>query len=124
MRHPMDYYGHGESMESRTYARYERVLEALKNVPLSEFTVGQLRDIHRLVAREWDLFEVLERLEALAQERSRAFRHGAFVRYKKGPKGKAIITSHPRRGTRLVHVKGPRGWSGWANIDELEVVPP
>lgn len=128
MGHPMEDYWLGERMaRDRKHARYERVLEALKDVPLSEFTVGQLWDIHRLVAREWGATEVLERLELLVQERARTFRHGMFVRYKnpkKGQRGRGIITSYPRRGSRTVYVQGPRGWAGWARVDELEVVPP
>lgn len=128
MGHPMEDYYLAEGMaRERKHTRYEHVLEALKDVPLAEFTVGQLWDIHRLVAREWGATEVLERLEALVQERARTFRHGMFVRYKnpkKGQRGRGIITSYPRRGSRIVYVQGPRGWAGWARVDELEVVPP
>lgn len=111
--------------------RYERVMEALKDVPLSEFTVGQLSDLHYLVSRDWGMSggspQTLERLERLVEERSCQLKHGMFVRYKnpkKGQRGKGIITSRPRRGTQLVYVQGPRGWAGWARVDELEVVPP
>lgn len=115
----------------RGNARFEQVMEALKDVPLSEFTVGQLRDLHYLVSRDWSMtggsLQVLERFEKLVEERSRQLKHGMFVRYKnpkKGQRGKGIITSRPRRGTQLVYVQGPRGWAGWARVDELEVVPP
>jgi len=128
MGHPMEDYYLAEGMaRERKHTRYERVLEALKDVPLAEFTVGQLWDIHRLVAREWGATEVLERLELLVQERARTFRHGMFVRYKnpkKGQRGRGIITSYPRRGSRIVYVQGPRGWAGWVRVEELEVVPP
>ena len=119
--------------------RYEKVLEALKNVPLSEFTVGQLLDIHRLVAREWDALDVLERLEKLVEERLEKlfeklveephpiFKHGMSVRYKnpkKGQRGRGIITSYPRRISCFVYVKGPRGWPDWARVEDLEIVEP
>lgn len=111
MGHPMEDYWHGEGMaRDHMHARYERVLEALKDVPLSEFTVGQLWDVNRLVAREWGAPEVLERLEALVAARARTFKHGMSVRYKhpkKGQHGLGTVTSRPRRGSRFVCVKGP-----------------
>jgi hypothetical protein len=58
------------------------------------------------------------------EKRSRVFRHGTIVRYKNGPKGKGVITSYPRRGSRSAFVKGPHGWAGWACLDTLEIVLP
>lgn len=128
MGHPMeDFWDRAREASGRTSARYEHVLAALRDVPLSEFTVGQLWDIHRLVAREWGEPSLIERLERLVDDRSRQLKHGMFVRYKnpkKGQRGKGIITSYPRRGTTLVRVRGPRGWDGWCRIDELEIVSP
>lgn len=128
MGHPMENYWLGERMEREGRgARYEKVLQALRDVPLSEFTVGQLHDIHCLVTRKWDSNEVVARLEQLVEERHRLFKHGMYVRYRKpkrGQKGLGIVTSYPRRGTRLVYVQGPRGWAGWTHVDELEIVRP
>lgn len=128
MGHPMEDYYLDESMaRGRRQARFEKVLEALKDVLLADFTVGQLSDIYRLVTHEWGEPTLLERLENLVTERHRRFEHGMFVRYKKpkkGQRGRGIVTSYPRRGTRLVYVQGPRGWAGWASVDELEVVEP
>lgn len=132
MVNSMDEHDRAQAAEwRRVRDRYERVMEALKDVPLSEFTVGQLPDIHYLVSRDWSTYggslETLERLERLVDARARQLKHGMFVRYKnpkKGQRGKGVITSRPRRGTRLVYVQGPRGWAGWARVDELEVVPP
>lgn len=132
MGHPMeDHYQAERTARNRMRARHERVMEALKDVPLSEFTVGQFQDLHYLVAHDWRMsggsLEALERLEKLAEERAQQFKHGMFVRYKnpkKGQRGSGIITSYPRRRTRLVYVQGPRGWAGWARIDELEIVSP
>lgn len=119
------------AVRRRGCARYERVMEVLKDVPLSEFTVGQLQDIHYLVGRDWRMTggspQTLERLEKIVEERALQLKHGMFVRYKnpkKGQRGKGIITSYPRRGTTLVRVRGPRGWDGWCRIDELEIVSP
>ncbi len=126
MGHPMEGYWEGEGIARECrHARFEKVLEALKDVPLSEFTVGQLWDIHRLIAREWGAAAVVERLETLVEERHRLFKRGMFVRYKrpeKGQRGRGIITSRPRRGSRTVYVQGPRGWAGWARVEDLEIV--
>lgn len=132
MINSIEEYDRAQAAERRRgCARYERVMEALKDVPLSEFTVGQLSDIHYLVSRDWSMSggspQVLERLERMVEERACQLKHGTFVRYKnpkKGQRGKGIITSRPRRGTQLVYVQGPRGWAGWARVDELEVIPP
>ena len=128
MGHPMEDYWESEGMaRDRKHARFEAVLEALKDVPLSEFTVGQLWDIHRLAAREWGATEVIEWLEAIVAARGQVLKHGMVVRYKKpkkGQKGTGRITSYPRRGTKIVFVQGPRGWAGWARVEELEIVTP
>jgi hypothetical protein len=127
MGHPMEDYWLGESMaRDRAHARRDKVFEALKNVKLSEFTVGELHDLMLLVdSKLTSCDEVLERVEKLVVERARIFRHGMRVRYrkpKKGQKGIGIVKSKPRRGSRIVYVNGPRGWAGWTRVDDLEIV--
>lgn len=135
MGHPMEDYWLGESMaRDRASMRRDKVLEALKDVKLSEFTVGQLSDLVQLVrgglvTRDGFHGEALERLEKFVEDHHRVFKHGMRVRYRKvpdrkNPRGVGVITSRPRKGTRLVHVEGPRGWAGWASVDELDIVPP
>jgi hypothetical protein len=50
-------------------------------------------------------------------------KRGDHVRYiqpkKDGPQGIGRITSNPRKGTRIAHVKWPDGWAGHCFLDEL-----
>lgn len=109
----MEGYSNGERAASdRLHARCVGVLKALERTKLSEFTVGQLRDLMQLVDDE-------PTDESLARKR------GMKVRYKNAPRNKrglGEVTSHPHKGSRIVHVRGPRGWAGWSRVDELEIV--
>ena len=112
------------SVRDRLYARCDVVLKALAKTKLSEFTVSQLHDLMLLVTNK-PADEPLARLEAFIAEQALVFKHGMKVRYKNAPRSKrglGTVTSHPRKGSQIVHVRGPQGWAGWARVNELEIV--
>lgn len=135
MTHPMaDYFESEALVRDRKRARCAAVYEALKSTSLGEFTVENLSDLMLLVNaglmrdHEWsgEADYALTRLEKLVEERGRVLKHGMQVRYKK-PKDKSqrgigVITSRPRKGSRIVHVQGPGGWAGWVHVTDLVIV--